>query len=166
MGARVGPLEVKDIFDEAREAKLDLDGMEARQLRIESSSMSSGIPQAVQGGKSDPTAKAGQALAELHDQRRETEALLRERIERARALIEGVRRAFKPKDRSIRVGRVRVADILEDYYLNGLAWKQVAALNDVGKATALRVRDMAFEWISFVGVEKAIEGEGVAEDGR
>lgn len=162
----MSPLEVKDIFDEAREAKRDLDSMAARQLRIESSSMSSGIPQAVQGGKSDPTAVAGLALADLNDRRRETEALLNMRIERARELIEGVRRAFKPSAHSAKVGRARAADILEDYYLHGLAWKQVAALNDIGKATALRVRDTVCEWISYVGFEKAIEGEGVAEDAR
>lgn len=162
----MSPSEVRDIFDEAREAKFDLESMAARQVRIETSCMSTGITQAVQGGKSDPTARAGQALAELNEERREREAMLCARIARARLLCDGVRRAFRPRNRSVKVGRMRAADILEDYYVNGLPWKQVVAINDVSMATATRVRDIAFEWISLVGIEKAMSGEGIAEDGH
>lgn len=143
------------VFDAARSARADLNHRRERLTRIENASMSSGIPQAISGGKSDPTATVGQALADLDDEYRGIEAGLIAKLVKAQRVCMGVRRCFK----------MAAGDILEDYYVRGLSWDQVAAINNVGKATAIRIRDAALDWISYVGLERAMSGEGLAEDG-
>lgn len=152
----VNSREVRDIFEASRQARRDLERRKTRIARITASSISTGIPQAIQGGISDPTAHAGQALADLNTaEEREMEAVLLGRIQRARQLCEGVKKG---------VGYL-ASDILLDYYVNGLEWKQVAFISDVSKSTAFRLRDAAFEWIASVGEARAVLGWGIAEDG-
>lgn len=148
---------VRDLFDAARQARSDLEHMRARLVRLESAGISSGIPQAIGGGgKSDPTATVGLALADYDSaEHRAVEAQCLATIDRALAIIAGLRAGF----------RISVADVIEDYYLRGLSWGQVAAIEHLGKATCLRLRDLGFDWIAAVGEERAARGEGLAEDG-
>ena len=151
----MNPREVRDLFESSRQARQDLDHRRERLVALRAASVSSGIPQAIQGGVSDPTATLGQALADMDgEEQRRTESLLLSRIARAKRLCSGVRRCF----------RMAAGDVLEDYYVNGLSWAQVAALNSVGRTSAIRLRDVAFEWIATVGEAKAVAGEGMAQD--
>lgn len=145
--------EVRDIFEASRQAFSDLKHLRERLCRIESISMSSGIPTAIHGGKSDPTATAGMALADFDGESREIEAAAISKINRVKTLCAGIRRGL---------GLI-YGDILEDYYVRGLSWAQVAIVDNVSKPTALRLRNTAFDWVAFVGEDRAAKGIGRAE---
>lgn len=147
--------EVRDVFEAAREARAELERRAARRAMIEALSVTSGIPQAIRGGGSDPTATAGQALADLDtaDERGVGEALA-SRLDRARRLADGVGACLGDL----------AGTVLADYYLLGLEWKTVAHVNGVSKSTAFRLRDTAFDWIASVGEARAVLGVGTAED--
>lgn len=144
------PEDVRDLFEGALRARHDLEHMRFRLEALRSPVLSPGIAQVVQGGKSDPTAVVGSALADGDDELHRMEAVFRERIGEAAELIQGVRQGL---------GLV-YGDVLADHYLGGLSWDVAARLNDVGKTTALRYRDVAFDWIASVGMAHARRGEG------
>ena len=68
----------------------------------------------------------------------------------ALGLIDGVRRAFEtPWWR-----------VLELYYIDGMAWQDVAADMGVNEKTCRRWRDAACDWLDFVGEASARMGRG------
>ena len=56
-----------------------------------------------------------------------------------------------------------IAGFLEDRYINGLLWKQIAMIEGMSVATVHRYKEAAFEWIAQVGIIRAMEGCGTAE---
>lgn len=156
-GSTLSPIEVRDIFEHALQTKNDLKHLRKRLEAMQDPSLSGGIPTAIHGGLSDPTANSGTALADYSDEYRQTEARYISELSKVKELCSGIR---------IGLGLV-YGDILEDYYVRGLGWKQVAKANFVSVNTAQRKRDVAFDWVSDVGLEKAIDGYGKAtEDAR
>lgn len=149
----MSPNEVRDVFERALEAKRDLDHLRARLGRLAEGSLPGGIPQAIHSGIAAPTERAGMELADASVELRRSEAALADEVARCERLCDGIGDAM---------GLV-YGDILRDRYVGALAWERVAELNDVSKSTALRYRDVAFEWVASVGIHRAERGEGNAE---
>lgn len=147
------PAEVGELFERGLRAKLELRRMEERLQALASPAISSGIPQAIRGGKSDPTADAANAMTDLEQSMQETAEALERDVQMNERLSEGIRRGLGP----------RYGDIIEDRYCRALGWKQVAAINGMAIATVHRYKDTAFEWVASVGPTRAMEGVGNAE---
>lgn len=151
------PDDVRDVFERALQARRDLDHMRARIEALSSPSLSSGIPQAISGGRSDPTGTAASALADGEEEMRRMEAECLSRIGQARRLVAGVRRGLG----------LTYGDVLHDRYVGGLTWAAVAMVNHISRTTTKRYRDVAFDWIASVGILRAEAGDmGLLADPR
>ena len=144
------PDDVRDLFDRALAARREIRRMRHRLEALKSPTMSAGIPQAVHGGMSDPTASAASALVDEEGEMRQMERSCLAVIDEAREIVRGVLKGLG----------VSYANVLDDHYIRDLSWDAVAALNGISKSSALRYRDVAFDWIATVGVVRAKSGEG------
>lgn len=142
-------MEARDTFEKAREASSRIE--ELHRLIEEARPPSSGAG-GPSGGFGDPTARlAAYALEAVPDMLRELEAC-EGCVGEALELIDGVRRAFEtPWWR-----------VLELYYIDGMAWQDVAETIGVNEKTCRRWRDSAFDWLDFVGEANARMGRGRA----
>ena len=100
----------------------------------------------------DPTAsRAMWRVEDLVDLEREMGSC-QEAVGEALKLIDGVRRAFEtPWWR-----------VLELYYIDGMAWQDVAEVVGVDVRTCYRWRNSACDWMDFVGEANARMGRGRA----
>ena len=149
----VTPSEVREIFERGLNAKVELDRMADRLAALSSPAMSSGMPMAVRSGKSDPTAQSAMALVELEKTMAQTSESLEKDCETVVRLVSGVRAGMGWS----------YSQVLEDRYINGLLWKQIAMIEGMSVATVHRYKEAAFEWIAQVGIIRAMEGCGTAE---
>lgn len=147
------PQDVRDVFERALQSKRDLEHLRFRMEQLRYKVGSNGIPTAMGGEPGDPVGKAATDIADFERKARRTEAELEAELANCSEVCEGLRKAFN----------LRLGDVLEDRYVNGLSWDDVAEVNDIGRRTAIRYRDAAFDWIADVGWERAKRGEGKAE---
>lgn len=126
--------EALGIFEGALAALGDLRTLEEVRLYMADGLHGHGIVSATSGGEpSKPTERQGEALADRSGEFEADRKRLVGQIELARGLCRGIGRSIG----------IRYAMVMECYYLLGLSWKQVADAMHVGKATALRMRDVA-----------------------
>lgn len=151
----MGPGEVRDIFEQALDARRQLDRLRQRLADLHGAHHRSplvGQPSGA-GTPGDPTARIGTELADERAGLLRAEQVLSERIERCRSLCDGVS-AGLGWDHGV---------VLADHYLAGKEWGTIARSMGVSRNTVRRMAQTAFEWIANVGPGRAMAGKGNAD---
>ena len=143
-------MSARDVFEAARRASRRIEELHFElEEPISRASSGQGVRTSSVG---DPTARAAERQIErVPEILREIDAC-EKAISEALALIDGVRQAFEtPWWR-----------VLELHYIDGMSWPEVSEEMCLSRATCVRWRDAAFDWIDFVGDAKARRGMGSA----
>lgn len=149
------PSDVRDLFNQGRKAKHDLDVLRAQRERLRSGLPNGGMPTATTGGGvSDPTGRAANILVDMLDEWQRDEERLSATVNDCRALCEGIGRALGTETKIV----------LECHYLMEMEWKLVAACVGRSLTTVYALSRAACEYVAFVGPAAAREGIGRAAE--